>query len=77
MRSWAGVHVLASDSRGLVTLMRLLRDPSASFSEDSGLQDVRGGWSISLVSQGLQRTFTLYCVVALTAAFGRVVQYLK
>lgn len=41
MRSWAGVHLLASDSRGLVTLMRLLRDPSASFSEDAGLQDVR------------------------------------
>lgn len=41
LRSWAGVHLLASDSRGLVTLMRLLRDPSASFSEDAGLQDVR------------------------------------
>ncbi|CAN0409748.1 unnamed protein product, partial [Laminaria digitata] len=27
MRSWAGVHLLASDSRGLVTLLRLLRDP--------------------------------------------------
>ncbi|CAN0097263.1 unnamed protein product, partial [Hapterophycus canaliculatus] len=39
MRSWAGVHLLASDSRGLVTLMRLLRDPSTSFSEDAGLQD--------------------------------------
>ena len=43
MRSWAGVHLLASDSRGLVTLMRLLRDPSTSFSEDAGLQDVRCG----------------------------------
>lgn len=40
MRSWAGVHLLASDSRGLVTLLRLLRDPSSSFSEDAGLQDV-------------------------------------
>lgn len=40
MRSWAGVHLLGSDPRGLVTLMRLLRDPSASFSEDAGLQDV-------------------------------------
>ncbi|CBN77350.1 conserved unknown protein [Ectocarpus siliculosus] len=39
MRTWAGVHLLASDSRGLVTLMRLLRDPSASFSDDAGLQD--------------------------------------
>lgn len=41
MRSWAGVHLLASDPRGLVTLMRILRDPSSSFSEDGGLQDVR------------------------------------
>lgn len=40
MRSWAGVHLLASDARGLVTLLRLLRDPSSSFSEDAGLQDV-------------------------------------
>lgn len=40
MRSWAGVHLLASDPRGLVALMRLLRDPSASFSEDAELQDV-------------------------------------
>eukprot|EP00752_Nemacystus_decipiens_P007062 g6329.t1 len=39
MRSWAGVHLLASDSRGLVTLMRLLRDPSTSFSEEGGLQE--------------------------------------
>ncbi|CAM9959226.1 unnamed protein product [Ectocarpus sp. 6 AP-2014] len=39
MRTWAGVHLLASDPRGLVTLMRLLRDPSASFSDDAGLQD--------------------------------------
>lgn len=45
MRSWAGVHLLASDSRGLVTLMRLLRDPSTSFSEDAGLQDVRRTFS--------------------------------
>lgn len=41
MRSWAGIHLLASDPRGLVTLMRILRDPSSSFSEDGGLQDVR------------------------------------
>ena len=40
MRSWAGLHLLASDSRGLVTLLRLLRDQSSSFSEDAGLQDV-------------------------------------
>lgn len=45
MRSWAGVHLLCSDPRGLVTLMRLLRDPSASFSEDAGLQDVSTGWA--------------------------------
>ncbi|CAM9962272.1 unnamed protein product [Ascophyllum nodosum] len=38
MRSWAGVHLLASDSRGLVALMRLLRDPSA-FNEEAELQD--------------------------------------
>ena len=51
MRSWAGVHLLASDSRGLVALMRLLRDPSA-FNEEAELQDV----SFSMISQHVGTT---------------------
>ena len=39
MRNWAGVHLLASDSRGLVALMRLLRDQSA-FGHEAELQNV-------------------------------------
>ncbi|CAM9222945.1 unnamed protein product, partial [Choristocarpus tenellus] len=40
MRSWTGLHLVASDPRGLVTLMQLLRAPSAATSEDDGLHDV-------------------------------------
>lgn len=55
MRSWAGVHLLASDSRGLVTLLRLLRDPSSSFSEDAGLQDVSPSLVTSSAGSRCQR----------------------
>ncbi|CAM9115932.1 unnamed protein product [Discosporangium mesarthrocarpum] len=40
MRSWTGLHLVASDPRGLVTLMQVLRAPSAATSEDHGLHDV-------------------------------------
>lgn len=66
MRSWAGVHLLASDSRGLVTLMRLLRDPSTSFSEEGGLQDVRHAGhcpiTLEMVPRGKRKKKQKHCL---------------
>lgn len=67
MRSWAGVHLLASDSRGLVTLMRLLRDPSTSFSEEDGLQDVRLQ-GVTLAMYTMQGIVPSYVLIKQTAS---------